>query len=110
MFLLAITLLFTAYLRPTPSPLAVLISKAGLFDLVVCCCGALIVKILLPNSRQALFAVLLVFWAFQVGTVLSFSRGPNVKGAFLRVVDGMNRSEEHTSELQSHLNLVCRLL
>src|SRR5260370_15899970 len=25
-------------------------------------------------------------------------------------MDGMERSEEHTSELQSHLNLVCRLL
>src|SRR5207237_10829146 len=25
-------------------------------------------------------------------------------------VDGQRRSEEHTSELQSHLNLVCRLL
>src|SRR5260370_30999903 len=25
-------------------------------------------------------------------------------------VDGPTRSEEHTSELQSHLNLVCRLL
>src|SRR4051812_49965629 len=25
-------------------------------------------------------------------------------------VDGENRSEEHTSELQSHVNLVCRLL
>src|SRR5260370_27868236 len=24
--------------------------------------------------------------------------------------DGIRRSEEHTSELQSHLNLVCRLL
>src|SRR4030066_929642 len=24
--------------------------------------------------------------------------------------DGVKRSEEHTSELQSHLNLVCRLL
>src|SRR5260370_23611212 len=24
--------------------------------------------------------------------------------------EGMDRSEEHTSELQSHLNLVCRLL
>src|SRR5260370_25519042 len=29
-----------------------------------------------------------------------------------RVIDGdrLTRSEEHTSELQSHLNLVCRLL
>src|SRR5260370_16152436 len=26
------------------------------------------------------------------------------------VEDGVSRSEEHTSELQSHLNLVCRLL
>src|SRR5207237_8376679 len=25
-------------------------------------------------------------------------------------IQGYNRSEEHTSELQSHLNLVCRLL
>src|SRR5260370_30062923 len=27
-----------------------------------------------------------------------------------RRLDGLRRSEEHTSELQSHLNLVCRLL
>src|SRR5690242_21629116 len=26
------------------------------------------------------------------------------------LIDGANRSEEHTSELQSHVNLVCRLL
>src|SRR5438477_3751667 len=26
------------------------------------------------------------------------------------IVDGFDRSEEHTSELQSHVNLVCRLL
>src|SRR5207237_4233781 len=31
---------------------------------------------------------------------------PGVRGANLRA----DRSEEHTSELQSHLNLVCRLL
>ena len=29
---------------------------------------------------------------------------------FREVVSGETRSEEHTSELQSHLNLVCRLL
>src|SRR5260370_29521982 len=28
----------------------------------------------------------------------------------VRFPDSANRSEEHTSELQSHLNLVCRLL
>src|SRR5260370_32714053 len=35
-----------------------------------------------------------------------FVAGPSVKGG----VVGKHRSEEHTSELQSHLNLVCRLL
>src|SRR5260370_23893594 len=29
---------------------------------------------------------------------------------FYKVIAGLLRSEEHTSELQSHLNLVCRLL
>src|SRR5260370_11192277 len=31
-------------------------------------------------------------------------------GALQVIVDHHTRSEEHTSELQSHLNLVCRLL
>src|SRR5207237_1594666 len=31
-------------------------------------------------------------------------------GAYPRYADFRDRSEEHTSELQSHLNLVCRLL
>src|SRR5260370_23201161 len=32
------------------------------------------------------------------------------KGKPIPLVDCPDRSEEHTSELQSHLNLVCRLL
>src|SRR5260370_25116922 len=48
--------------------------------------------------------------------------GPSTRGMSLRTRDGLrrcsstcekttrSRSEEHTSELQSHLNLVCRLL
>src|SRR5688572_30921194 len=32
------------------------------------------------------------------------------KSTFLRTLNRMNRSEEHTSELQSQSNLVCRLL
>src|SRR5260370_17826183 len=32
------------------------------------------------------------------------------KGIVVFVLKGFRRSEEHTSELQSHLNLVCRLL
>src|SRR5260370_27087559 len=31
-------------------------------------------------------------------------------GTLATVTDANDRSEEHTSELQSHLNLVCRLL
>src|SRR2546422_4482601 len=32
------------------------------------------------------------------------------KGRFIDVLGGVRRSEEHTSELQSRLHLVCRLL
>src|SRR5260370_23590411 len=39
------------------------------------------------------------------------SRGkPQRGGGAGRAAPGRRRSEEHTSELQSHLNLVCRLL
>src|SRR5260370_21557344 len=33
-----------------------------------------------------------------------------ISGAFGMLINEFDRSEEHTSELQSHLNLVCRLL
>src|SRR5260370_1352453 len=36
--------------------------------------------------------------------------GANLLGGATFTVVGNGRSEEHTSELQSHLNLVCRLL
>src|SRR5260370_12171986 len=36
--------------------------------------------------------------------------GVMLAGVMLGPWRGMQRSEEHTSELQSHLNLVCRLL
>src|SRR5260370_13699367 len=42
-----------------------------------------------------------------------FRRAPLTSPASSNAGDGQaaqNRSEEHTSELQSHLNLVCRLL
>src|SRR5438477_4148801 len=34
----------------------------------------------------------------------------STKSAALRTICASRRSEEHTSELQSHVNLVCRLL
>src|SRR5256886_10463341 len=36
--------------------------------------------------------------------------GPNAERGVFRSTDGGQRSEEHTSELQSQSNLVCRLL
>src|SRR5260370_9744684 len=38
------------------------------------------------------------------------AREPHVEAQSQIERDGRPRSEEHTSELQSHLNLVCRLL
>src|SRR5260370_35354762 len=35
---------------------------------------------------------------------------PDGRHLALRCAEDLGRSEEHTSELQSHLNLVCRLL
>src|SRR5260370_11081807 len=39
-----------------------------------------------------------------------FSAGVFLAGVIGDTAGGVIRSEEHTSELQSHLNLVCRLL
>src|SRR5260370_11543025 len=50
---------------------------------------------------------------FKGGTNVDvrFAQAPNVdKLRSGLAAQGLGRSEEHTSELQSHLNLVCRLL
>src|SRR5260370_23642778 len=55
-------------------------------------------------------------WRGTTNTLLNFGEGrfPVRGGAgavgYLVGKPGEGRSEEHTSELQSHLNLVCRLL
>src|SRR5260370_22070310 len=56
------------------------------------------------------------FWPFQVTSVADAGRQKGVLAAIVelelhqRIFETDWRSEEHTSELQSHLNLVCRLL
>src|SRR5690242_3926734 len=55
-----------------------------------------------PNSG---WPVTLARIGFSPSTVPEFAVSPNTE-----MVKGIPRSEEHTSELQSHVNLVCRLL
>src|SRR5260370_10041323 len=52
------------------------------------------------------------FWRIRVGErTLYVDQLGNLYGKLLPAIPGDSlRSEEHTSELQSHLNLVCRLL
>src|SRR5258708_26434548 len=69
--------------------------------------------------RSLAAIVLMAATAAELRVPLSFRRIPRVEPAY-RVLAGLPRgavlelpvyrSEEHTSELQSHLNLVCRLL
>src|SRR5256885_11418911 len=60
-----------------------------------------------PRSTLFPYTTLFRSWA-QVRTALD----PSVAGPWIMVgaIGGLVRSEEHTSELQSPCNLVCRLL
>src|SRR5260370_8764245 len=67
------------------------------------------------NYRFELFYWDYALGIFLIAVALAFTMGStsNDASSFLnnvRAADRSNRSEEHTSELQSHLNLVCRLL
>src|SRR5438477_6671835 len=53
------------------------------------------------RSRQRLGAV---------GIAIADHEAPAVRARLLFDLARLERSEEHTSELQSHVNLVCRLL
>src|SRR2546427_5157868 len=46
----------------------------------------------------------------QAAASVGYEQGPLVLKAFYEEIRDGNRSEEHTSELQSQSNLVCRLL
>src|SRR5256886_8060446 len=69
--------------------------------------------------RSTLFPYTTLFRSIPAGTetyltsgpnVRSISLGPNVPALIGPATNSQNRSEEHTSELQSQSNLVCRLL
>src|SRR3989454_2486633 len=58
-----------------------------------------------PSNPDVLYAA---FWQAQRKPWQLVSGGPG--GGIFKSTDGGERSEEHTSELQSPCNLVCRLL
>src|SRR6266480_7197653 len=61
--------------------------------------------------RSTLFPYTTLFRSADVGIVaLSLALAPTVVSSGRYWVVPLDRSEEHTSELQSHVNLVCRLL
>src|SRR5690242_21091957 len=65
--------------------------------------------------RSTLFPYTTLFRSRVAGTGRAGPKGPDDDSEFLRALDrairgNSARSEEHTSELQSHVNLVCRLL
>src|SRR5205809_7994997 len=61
--------------------------------------------------RSTLFPYTTLFRSKPISTtMLAMPSGPPEKMICQNVSDGRFRSEEHTSELQSRLHLVCRLL
>src|SRR5438477_6963767 len=60
--------------------------------------------------RSTLFPYTTLFRSFEAGFEQGFVGGKYAFSALYFNNQFRNRSEEHTSELQSHVNLVCRLL
>src|SRR5438477_9792509 len=61
--------------------------------------------------RSTLFPYTTLFRSGARGPDESQGRRPTMRGfTIVHGTLGQQRSEEHTSELQSHVNLVCRLL
>src|SRR5687768_18406510 len=60
--------------------------------------------------RSTLFPYTTLFRSALFGSVLHDGTGGLIAGGLLFFALGTVRSEEHTSELQSRLHLVCRLL
>src|SRR4051812_49857235 len=71
------------------------------------------------NFNPRFYLIALVFVIFEVEIAFMYPVASVYKSfiekgqgllAFGEIAEGEQRSEEHTSELQSHVNLVCRLL
>src|SRR5260370_22590324 len=60
--------------------------------------------------RSTLFPYTTLFRSGLLTVSTASNASPHPHGADGKPKPGSSRSEEHTSELQSHLNLVCRLL
>src|SRR6266480_6232687 len=60
--------------------------------------------------RSTLFPYTTLFQSHARGPGRDRPAANGLKGFTLRPLRPRRRSEEHTSELQSHVNLVCRLL
>src|SRR6266480_4997216 len=60
--------------------------------------------------RSTLFPYTTLFRPGRGGAAAGTGRYPRPSGLRRQRGPGRRRSEEHTSELQSHVNLVCRLL
>src|SRR5438034_7837651 len=74
----------------------------------------IITALVLPRWSELLDWVAFDRTAVEVATALAVTRNAAVLGStrarLLIADDSLRRSEEHTSELQSHSDLVCRLL
>src|SRR5260370_6643408 len=64
------------------------------------------------RSHHLLQLVVDLEWIFRARAEAAFERLQSAVRCFINagLENPFQRSEEHTSELQSHLNLVCRLL
>src|SRR5437773_7507642 len=63
-----------------------------------------------PPPRSTLFPYTTLFRSELGGLRLQLALGQVLETRFVRVDRVDDRSEEHTSELQSHHDIVCRLL
>src|SRR5476649_667908 len=96
-----------------PTDTAVLASSTSMMPLSTSLLDHIFFFMLLPPPRSTLFPYTTLFRSIGVPVLLQLLVGGARHALYLqrhRGHAGLDRSEEHTSELQSHSDLVCRLL